>query len=265
MIRIETQNKYIGDQRDGETHFLELVYCTKYQFCKESARRVIPTDKYELFCVISGEVYIPNVKKRIDKNSIILIKKFSRIKLEIKENTEIVHIAFTASDILPSLSSSGNLLFLENFGNFPLINKLYRFASNKNYGAGIKEALLLELLHDINDYSIAAHSKITLYKRACAWIEKNSVKAITSQDVAVALNCSRAHLNRIIKMLSGECLSDVVARCRLERVKNLCDGGNISVSEIANRLDFCSVELLCKFFKYHEGISITEYIKKIKL
>ena len=265
MIRIETQNKYIGDKRDGETHFLELVYCKRYQFCKESTIMVIPTDKYELFCVISGEVYVSNAKKRVNKNSIILIKKFSRIKLEIKENTEIVHIAFTASDILSSLSSSDNLLLLENFGNFSLINKLYRFASNKNHGFGIKEALLLELLYDINDYSIAAHSEITLYKRACDWIEKNSVRAITSQDVALAMNRSRAYLNRIIKTISGECLSDVVARCRLERVKNLCDGGNISVSEIANRLDFSSVELLCKFFKYHEGISITEYKKKIKM
>ena len=265
MIRIETQNKYIGDKRDGETHFLELVYCKRYQFCKESTIMVTPTDKYELFCVISGEVYITSAKKRMNKNSIILIKKFSRIKLEIKENTEIVHIAFTASDILPSLSNSDNLLLLENFGNFSLINKLYRFASNKNHGFGIKEALLLELLYDINDYSIAAHSEITLYKRACDWIEKNSVRAITSQDVALAMNHSRAYLNRIIKTISGECLSDVVARCRLERVKNLCDGGNISVSEIANRLDFSSVELLCKFFKYHEGISITEYKKKIKM
>ena len=265
MIRIETQNKYIGDKRDGEPHFLDLIYCTKYQFCKESVRRLIPTDKYELFCVISGEVYISNSKKRINKNCIILIKKFSRIKLEIKDNTEIVHIVFTASDIFPSLSSSDNLLILENFGNFSLINKLYRFASKKNHGFGIKEALLLELLYDINDYSIAAHSEIALYKRACDWIEKNSAKAITSQDVAAAVNCSRAHLNRIIKTISGECLSDAVARCRLERVKNLCDGGNISVSEIANRLDFCSAELLCKFFRYHEGISITEYKKKIKM
>ena len=132
MIRIETQNKYIGDQRDGETHFLELVYCKKYQFCKESTIMVFPTDKYELFCVVSGEVYISNIQNRINKNSIILIKKFSRIKLEFNENTEIVQIAFTASDILPSLSSSDNLLLLENFGNFSLINKLYRYASNKN-------------------------------------------------------------------------------------------------------------------------------------
>ena len=265
MIRIETQNKYMGDQRDGETHFLELIYCFKYQFCNKIVRKVIPTDKYELFCVVSGRVYIPSVKKTTDKHSIILIRKFSQIKLEIEENTEIIHIGFTASDIIPVLNSYGNHVIFENFANVSLINKLYRFSCNKNHLLGFNEALLLELLYDINDYSRAAHSEIALYQQACDWIEKNSAKSITSQDVATAMNCSRAYLNRIIKTISGECLSNVVARHRLERVKNMCDGGNISVSEIAHRLDFYSPELLCKFFKYHEGISINEYKKKSKM
>lgn len=262
MITIEDQNKYIGDQRNKETHFLNFIFCTRYQFCKETVRKVIPTDKYELFCVASGSVYIPSAEKLIDKNSIILIRKFSQVKIEIKENTEIIHIGFEASNILPVLYDNGNYMIFESFGDFSMINKIYRFSCNKNSLVGIKEALLLQLLHDINDLSKAEHSEITLYRRACDWIEKNSERGINSKDVATAMGCCGAHLNRIIKAVSGECLSELVARYRLERIKNLCDGGNMSVSEIARRLDFYSAELLCKFFKYHEGISITEYKKK---
>ena len=262
MIRIETINDYADEQRDGEIPFLELVSCTKYSFFKETTKKVIPTDKYELFCVLSGCVCIANIKKRIDKNGILLIRQFSRTKLEIEENTELVHICFAASPMLPILNNETNQTFSCTFTNTSLINKLYRLSCNKKVLPGIKEAVLLELLNDINDHSTASHSEFSLYLRACDWIENNSSRAITSQDVAAAMGCSRAHLNRVVKMISGECLSGMIARYRLERVKNLCDSGNVSVTEVAQRLDFYSTELLCKFFKYHEGVSISKYMKR---
>ena len=262
---MKNQNKYIGDQQNIEAHFLNLVFCSKYHFCQETVKKVIPTDKYELFCIASGSMYIPSINKMIGQNSVVLIRKFSQAKLEIGENTEIVHIGFEASNILPVLCDEGSCAAFEGFGIFSEINKLYRLSCDKNPVFGIKEAVLLELLCDINDCRKATHSEIALYWRASEWIEKNSVTGITSKDVAAAIGCSCAHLNRVVKAVSGECLSQLVARHRLERIKNLCDSGNISVSEIAQRLDFYSTELLCKFFKYHEGISINRYIKLTKI
>ena len=119
-------------------------------------------------------------------------------------------------------------------------------------------------LHVIRQRRHGTRSEIDLYQQACDWIEKNSERAITSQEVAMAVGCSRAYLNRSVKSACGECLSAVIARHRLERIKNLCDSGNMSVSEIASRLNFYSAELLCKFFKYHEGISINIYRLKVK-
>lgn len=266
MIRIETINDYADEQRYGDIPFLELVSCTKYSFLKGTTKKVIPTDKYELFCVLSGSVCIVSDKisdkKRIDKNGILLIRQFSQTKLEIEENTELVHICFAASHMLPILNDETTHPFSCIFTNTSLINKLYRLSCSKKVIPGIKEAVLLELLNDINDHSTASHSEFSLYLRACDWIESNSSTAISSQDVSVAMGCSRAHLNRVVKMISGECLSGMIARYRLERVKNLCDSGNISVTEVAQRLDFYSTELLCKFFKYHEGVSISEYMKR---
>ena len=265
MIRIETQNKYISGERESEECFLDVAYCVKYQFFKDTARKVTPTDKYELFCVICGEVYLPDLRKTIGKSGVALVRNFSQVKLEIKENTEIIHVAFSASNMLPILNKRTGEILLESLADFSLINKLYRYSCRKNCVSGIKEALLLELLCDINDCSKATHSEINLYQQALDWIENNSVRVITSQDVAWAMKCSRAHLNRIIKNTCGENLSNVVARHRLERVKSLCGSGDMSASEIADKLGFCSTEQLCKFFRYHEGISINEYKRRRKM
>ena len=126
--------------------------------------------------------------------------------------------------------------------------------------------MLLELLCDMNDYRNATRAEFALYRQACDWIEKNAERAITSQEVAIVIGCSRAYLNRVVTAACGECLSDVIAQYRLERIKNFCDSGGISVSEIAHRLGFYSTELLCKFFKYHEGVSINKYktVRKCK-
>ena len=264
MIRMENQNKYVGDRQNNEAHYLDLVFCTKYHFYKETVKRILPTDTYELFCVASGEIYLPSAKKPIEKNGIVLIQKFSQGTLEIKENSEIVHIGFDASNILPVLYEEGDCVIFEGFGSFSVIDKLYRSSCNKDHVVGIKDAILLELLCDINDCRKASYSEIALYRRACDWIEGHSAEGISAKDVAVAVGCSCAHLNRIVKAVGGEKLSQLVARYRLERIKNLCDGGSISVSEIARRLNFYSAELLCKFFKYHEGISINEYRRMMK-
>jgi AraC-like DNA-binding protein len=265
MIRIEAQNKYVGGGRESEACFLDMTSCVKKRFFKDSESKVTPSDKYELFCVICGEVYLPDAKKTIRKNGIILIRNFSKAKLEIKESSEIVHIVFSASHTLPILTDCTGQMFFEGFASFSLIDKLHRISCKKNGISGIKEALLLELLCDMNDYRNATRAELALYRQACDWIEKNAERAITSQEVAIAIGCSRAYLNRVVKAACGECLSDVIAQYRLERIKNFCDSGGLSVSEIAHRLGFYSTELLCKFFKYHEGVSINKYKNSTKM
>ena len=63
MIRIEAQNKYVGGGRESEACFLDMTSCVKKRFFKDSESKVTPSDKYELFCVICGEVYLPDAKK----------------------------------------------------------------------------------------------------------------------------------------------------------------------------------------------------------
>ena len=40
MIRMENQNKYVGDRKNNEAHYLDLVFCTKYHFYKETTQEV---------------------------------------------------------------------------------------------------------------------------------------------------------------------------------------------------------------------------------
>ncbi|MDO5311764.1 MAG: AraC family transcriptional regulator, partial [Clostridia bacterium] len=129
----------------------------------------------------------------------------------------------------------------------------------KNNLPGTREGILLSLVNDMKKNAASVSSEIALYKKACQWIEDNAADAISAQDVANALGLSREHLGRVIKAVGGESLCKKTAEFRIIEIKRLCADKNLTLSDIAGELSFGSAELLCKFFKYHTGISVTEY------
>ncbi len=254
-------NQYSALKRVPEQQFLELVSCTKHSFFENYSWKIVPSDKHTLIYMLSGSMRVKEINKSIVKNDALLVRDFSRLSMEIEGNTEFAKIDFFASPIVPVLTCWCEGTALVTSGKYPQISKLYKMSNNKKTLLGVKEAVLLDLLNDINEHMNATSSELSLYKRACEWVEIHSDSAISAQDVADSLNCSRAHLNRVIKLIDGECLSDKIIRYRLERIKSMCHIEDITVTEIANRLGFYSAELLCKFFKYHTGRSISEYRK----
>ena len=252
-------NQYATLERDSEQHFLELASCAKHHFCENHIWKLLPSDQYTLICILSGSICIKDFNRKIVRNDTLLSLNFSRLNLEIERNTEFIKITFRASPIAPILNCRQGCAPLVVSGLFTQIKKLYQMNNNKKIVVGVKEAILLDFLNDFNEHINASSTELSLYKRACEWVESHADTAISAQDVATSLNCSRAHLNRVMKLIDGECLSEKIVRYRLERIKNLCLIEHISISEIANRSGFYSTELLCKFFKYHTGMSISEY------
>ena len=100
-------------------------------------------------------------------------------------------------------------------------------------------------------------------KKVLNYLKEINGSAVTAADVAEALGYSREHLNRIVKSIDNERLSDKIVKYRMENIKVLCEAKNLSIAEIAEKLGFYSRELLCKYFKYHMGISINNYRKRL--
>ena len=126
----------------------------------------------------------------------------------------------------------------------------------------MNEGLLLNVLNTLNLLCDSPSAELNLYQNCCQWIEQHIACYITAKTVAEAMNCTVAHLNRVIKKHSGKCLSTNIAERRVSAIKYLIKEQTLTTKEIADRLAFESTELLCKFFKYHTGISIKEYREK---
>ena len=227
IYTLNSANQYEGLGRKSEQQFLEFVSCTKHLFYKNYVWNITPSDKHTLICMLSGSMRIKEIDREIVKNDILLSPHFSRLHLEIERSAEFIKIVFGASPILPILKYPHEGTPFVTSGNFPQINKLYQMSNNKKSVVGIKEAILFDLLNDFNEHVNASAAELSIYKRACEWVEAHADSSISAQDVAVALNCTRTHLKRVMKLVDGECLSIKIVRHRLERIKNMCSIKNV--------------------------------------
>ena len=138
---------------------------------------------------------------------------------------------------------------------------LYAMKNFDNHLPGTLESILMLILIEINLNFFLNTNERKLLKRSFEWIEANSKSNITASIVASAMNCSVAHLNRIMKQHTGKCLSELISQRRTFEIEQLYLNSNYTTKEIAEILDFESSELLRKYFKYHTGSSIKEYFK----
>lgn len=265
MIYVEEETqKYQNSQRTPSRYCVELVSCSKRRQ-EANCRWNIFSEYHVVIYILSGTIRVGNSCKSVRKNSILIVPHFSSVELTAEDSLEWIQIVFGTSFNLSFLKENAPTIFPDSTRLHEQIHNLYQSVGHRHVLPGVAEAMLLTLLDEINQNTCGDPGEIALYRDACRWMEEHSQYAITATDVARAMKCSRAHLNRIMKSVDGQCLSEKLAQFRLERIKDLCCAKHLSTAHIAERLGFYSAELLCKFFKYHAGLSITEYRENCRL
>lgn len=260
---ISESDKYNENfERTYSTFMLQLIECVKYKCDSFKIKKHIASEYYTMLTVINGAISTKG-GECAKRGELLFLPRYSNVIIETEENTEFIQIVFKSSGLKASFPKKSREITLET-DIFKSIERLYRIITFHNTIEGVKEAILLDIINSLSKYFSAAYYEVGLYHKICAWIEKNSERDISAQDVAVGLGYSREHLTRIVKSIDNESLSDKIAKYRVENIKSLCEAEDLSVAEIADKLGFYSRELLCKYFKYHTGISINEYRKLLR-
>lgn len=259
MYISESDQKYIDLERNPPQYFVDFADAAKCRYEKNAKWKYAASEYYTLIYLIAGRFSFGESEICVDPNEVLFIPKFSVPLFCVQEDSSFIKLLFNTSLNIPFLQSAKPFVFPSSFEMLSLYEKLYRASHFQMSFAGAQEAMLLNILNDIEANRTAGSTEVVLYEKALKWMESHAHKNITAEAVAAALGCSRAYLNRIVKSVDGTCLSEKIASFRLKQIKNLCCVENLTLAEIAERLDFFSPELLCKFFKYHTGISITDY------
>ncbi|MGE4434284.1 MAG: helix-turn-helix domain-containing protein [Bacteroidales bacterium] len=92
----------------------------------------------------------------------------------------------------------------------------------------------------------------------------NNVNSIVQKSdyLVERLGVSYQKLSRLFSKHEGMTLEKYIIQHKIERIKQLINKGEFSLSEIAYMMDYSSVQYLSNQFKKHTGLSVRDYRSK---
>ncbi len=97
------------------------------------------------------------------------------------------------------------------------------------------------------------------------YIDTNLFHIKNFSDIADYFNYNYSYLSKVFKQTTKMTILDYLSSKKLERAKFLIDEGKLSLTKIAETLNYASIYSFSKSFKYHFGISPTEYKKSLDI
>lgn len=93
------------------------------------------------------------------------------------------------------------------------------------------------------------------------YIDANIFSIKRFEDIAKHLHYNYSYLSKIFKQTTNVTIADYLTQKKLERAKILITEGKLSLTKIAEILNYSSLYSFSKSFKYHFGISPKQYQK----
>lgn len=95
-----------------------------------------------------------------------------------------------------------------------------------------------------------------------AWIKANRHTAIKASQVAAHFGYNVDYLNRMFKASFLKPIKEYIDEERMKYIKSIMLTQNVSLNEVAMKAGFSDYKYFLKFFKYHEGITPTQFYKE---
>lgn len=140
-----------------------------------------------------------------------------------------------------------------------LCRQLIHYAS-EGFEQSVLDSLLYVLLSELSSQSHPLDdSENALVLRIREWIRINSDRPLNAPEVAEHFGYNEDYVTRLFKKRYGVGLKSVINELKLNHIKRLLLEAELPLTEIALRVGFSDYKLFLKFFKYHEGLTPSEF------
>lgn len=145
----------------------------------------------------------------------------------------------------------------KNFDRTILLAKeVLHYSRAEGYPEGITECIFRALLAEISHRGDEPGSLIASIKE---YVRKNRAVGLEVGEVAERFGYNADYLNRYFKSKCAVGLKQYINTARLDAIKQELLIGEGSLADIAERCGFSDYKYFLKFFKYHAGMSPSEY------
>lgn len=122
--------------------------------------------------------------------------------------------------------------------------------------------LMLELNGISKHLSETNSSAIDINHRFKKEVYNSLSSKLSIAEYAKRLSVTTNHLNKSIKLVTGESTTRLLSKIKLTEAKYLLFMANLTIIEIAYKLGFDDASYFSRFFKKHEGLSPLDYRRK---
>ena len=263
QVEVFDANRHFSVKYPHRHDFFEVLY-----LLKGSGFHVIDTNKYEIkppcvFFMSPGQAH----------------------KLELSNDIEGFIFIFTADFYLLNRSNQNTLiefpffytihqdnppLLLENENDIRFLESLFRQGIAEIRDAEGSNTEMLRSILDLILTTCANRYQVTenllnkgkgqiLVKRFFHLVEENHQKNLSMSDYSGMIGVTPNHLTQTVKLLTGKTSSQIIKAKQLLEIKRLLVHTNLSVSEIANQLNFEDQSYFTKFFKRETGFTPIQF------
>ncbi len=123
---------------------------------------------------------------------------------------------------------------------------------------------MIGLIYSINknqDYGSATMQKM---QEACVLIRENIYDKFTPEDIAESINMSYSNFRKSFKQYTGIAPHQYMLQLKLSKIKDLLSSTEMSIQDIAMKLNFESADYFSYFFRSKTGINPLSYRKEIE-
>ena len=137
-----------------------------------------------------------------------------------------------------------------------LAKEVLHYSVAIGYPDGITECILKALLAEICYHGEEDGSLISSIKE---WVRRNRTNQTTISELSHRFGYNSDYLNRLFKSRLGIGLKQYIDSVRLDAIKQELLVGGGTLSEISERFGFSDYKYFLKYFKYHSGMTPSEY------
>lgn len=216
-------------------------------------------DSYEIIFVVSGKVYIKegDTDYILQKNDVLLLSPGMRhFGTKHTKDLSFYWLHFDCDSTFLEKHYS----FLDTASLTGLFRMLLHNVNTPFYPPSSATHFVYLILNEIDFLSKKTDGGKDAAFMAAEYVMSNVKLRPTVSDVASHLRYNPDYLSRVFKKTFGESLRDYISRAIIAKAKLLLSETGISVRMVAAELDFENENLFTKFFKYHEGMTPTQYI-----
>ncbi len=261
------------------------IYCDDDAVCKTHTH----LDFFELTFIVSGKgiIYCNDVAIKVEKNDLFVSLPFERHKI-ISDPKEPLRYYFISFSFLQTSKFKTDILYSPTLLN---LSPQLRVHNAQSWAATFQT--LLSVIQETTQFSdlkfelIVKTLCITLWQtyqelptthyatpkgfeeqnlfyKIIHYIDENLTKINNLTEIADALHYNYVYISRIFKLKSGKSIYQYFSERKLLLAEQLLKEENMSITKIAEYLNYSSIYVFSRSFKKHFGVSPSIYESKLE-